>query len=499
MKHGARFTSSILIASSMMLCLVTPLYAATRSISSTHAARDTGSVVSSPSSGPVGAIIAVSGSGWAVPDGVSVSFGYMIASNCSIVWDSQTGTTSGGSFSGWFRWPQGTSLNTFTVCATIGDTTATASIYTVLSASAPQVSISPTTLTVGQQATITGSNYLPAGTMVQLLWEAANGSAVSGISVSPATSDSNGFISKTFTVPATTLSGGSYMIVASAGGGQPPTLSSSAPFTFNALARNPSPTPSPGPTLTPTPNPSPTAMSTATAKTTPTVGSTTPVATQNSSIGQTPTAITTPSTTSNTGVTTSTNLPGGKVLVVGIIGSPVLLIALLAIALQVRRRRASSREIKNQATPAVGPAMNGVSTWQNWPGVGSPFGNGMPSPVNNGPMTSTPSWASPTANGAPMMPAQSWPTPAANGGSVNAAPVGQANNGMPPAGNQPARPLPYTPYTQLLQQSVGGNPGPVAGNSAPVYNDPMLEAIKRQVQMGLFVTPGQQRDEGPPS
>jgi hypothetical protein len=150
-----------------MLCLAASLYTTARFVSPADAKREHigGTVQSSPSSGPVGAIITVSGAGWPEADGTQVSFGYMIADNCSTVADSQVGTLSGGSFSGWFRWPVGTVLTTYTVCAIIGSQTAPANTtYTVLSLSAPQVAISPLTLTAGTQATITGSNYFPAGT-----------------------------------------------------------------------------------------------------------------------------------------------------------------------------------------------------------------------------------------------------------------------------------------------------------------------------------------------
>src|ERR1700694_159151 len=81
-----------------------------------------GSASSSPSTGPAGTTITVTGSGWnAESNGTSVVFGYQVYSNCSIVADSQSGSISSGSFSGWFRWPSGTAQNTFQVCAMIGN------------------------------------------------------------------------------------------------------------------------------------------------------------------------------------------------------------------------------------------------------------------------------------------------------------------------------------------------------------------------------------------
>ncbi|HKV01840.1 MAG TPA: hypothetical protein VJQ26_06935, partial [Ktedonobacteraceae bacterium] len=211
MKHGARFTRVVLIVASIMSCLAVLLFIAIHFILPAHASRAavSASVESSPSSGPVGTTITVSGSGWTEPDGTQVSFGYMTDSSCLPVTDSRTGTLTGGNFSGWFHWPQGTPLHTYTVCADDGNTTVTANTFTVLSEAAPQISISPTTLTVGQQATITGSNFFPAGTTVQLFWETANGRVVFGLN--PAVSNNNGNIARTFTVPATTLPDGSYL------------------------------------------------------------------------------------------------------------------------------------------------------------------------------------------------------------------------------------------------------------------------------------------------
>src|SRR5258707_554902 len=171
MKHGARFTRVVLFVVGIMSCLAVLFFMALHFILPAHASRATvsASVESSPSSGPVGTTITVSGSGWMEPDGTQVFIGYMTGSSCLHVTNSQTGTLTGGNFSGWFHWPQGTPLGTYTVCADDGTTTVTDNTFTVLSASAAQISISPTTLPVGQQATITGSNFLtPARRQLQI-------------------------------------------------------------------------------------------------------------------------------------------------------------------------------------------------------------------------------------------------------------------------------------------------------------------------------------------
>jgi len=453
MKHDARLTIGICLAVSVMLCLAASLYTTALFVSPADAKREKigGTVDSSPSSGPVGAIITVSGAGWPEADGTQVSFGYMIADNCSTVADSQVGTLSGGSFSGWFRWPVGTALTTYTVCAVIGTQTAPANTtYTVLSLSAPQVSISPLTLTAGTQATITGSNYFPAGTTVQLSWQSMTGSTA--FTINPATSNSTGSISRTFTVPTMKLASGSYMIVAIAGGGQPPTLSSSATFTYNAPAPRPSPTPSPRPDPTPTLNPSPTVTATVgtTPVTTPTGDSATPAVTQNT--GQTPTS----NTTGYTGGTTTTNQPPRIFEIVTVAASLMLLIAILALVLLTRRRKARSRPASGRDIPGTVPATNGSLPGQN--------------------------------------------------GSISSVPIGPmlpANNGIPPMGKFSTQPSPiemqYSPYIHLLQQPAGESAGAVANGSETDADDQALEAIKRQVQVGLFATPGQREGGRPPS
>lgn len=465
MKHGTRLASSVCLAASVALCLTISFYSSAHALSPAHPTRETatGSVVSSPSSGPVGAIIAISGSGWPDPDGEQVSFGYMIASYCSIVPDSQASTLHGGSFSGWIRWPNGTPLSTYSVCATFGSTTAPASTYKVLSESAPQVSISPSILTAGTQATVTGSNFYPAGTTVQLSWETVNGSVNFGLS--PAISNSNGLISRTFVVPTTSLASGPYKIAAVVGGGQPPTLSSSTTFTYNVPTPSPSPTPSPTPIPITDPTPaqqvSPTTTTTAVASpiTTPTKVSTTSPGSQNTSTGQTPTSGTTPGTT-------TTNQPTSTLLIGGGIGFLALLTVALIIVLLIRRKKSHSKKIVV--------------------GVGSPPMSSMPFPVNNG------------LN--PLI--QPWPVPTANGGYMSPAPVGQIaqpNNSHPPLSNQatPLSPqqLQVSPYIHLLHQPNGASTG--SGNDLPTItpDDQNFEEIKRQVQIGLYAIPGQRWNE----
>jgi hypothetical protein len=438
MKHGARLAGSVCLATCMVFCLTVLCYSTARDVSSAQAARKpvTRSVSSSPSSGPSGAIISISGSDWPDPDGEQVNFGYLIASDCSIVPDYQSSTLQNGSFSGWLRWPNGTPLGVYSICATFGSTTAIANTYTVLSQSSPQIVISPSRLTAGQQATITGANFFPAGITVQLFWKTTDGRII--LTLTPAISNSNGLISRTFIVPTTTFASGTYKIVASVGGGQQPTLSSSATFSYYP----PTPTPIPSPTPRPASDPTPTQHHSHTAATTvgatpivtPTIGSTATVGSQNTDAGQTP-------STGPTGNAAITNLSTSMVITGGVIGFLALLTAILITVLLIRSKKAHS----TSATETVGSPVNSPFTWQNNQG-GSSVPGSMLFPINSGSM-------------APPTPLQ----------------------------------LQVSPYAHLLHQSDGGSTGLANDPSRIAPDDPNLASIKRQVQMGLFATPGQRQ------
>ena len=444
MKHGARLASGVCLATSVVFCLSVLFYSTTRFAVPVLAAREsiTGIVSSSPSSGPVGATISISGSGWPESDGEQVSLGYMIASYCSIVPNAQTSTFKSGSFSGWLRLPNGTPLGSYSICATFGSTTAVAKTsYTVLTESSPQISISLSIQTGVQQATITGSNYFPTGTTVNLFWETTNGNGI--FTITPAVSNSNGLISRTFLIPDTVASG-YYKIVANVGG-QQPALSSFVTFTYNALTPTPTPSPTPLPASDPTPTQhlSPTAVTTAVATPilTPTIGATAPVGSQNTNTGQTPSS----GTTSNDSIS---NQSTRIVLISSIIGVLALLATILIIALFIRRKKARSIDI----VATVGPTQSNPMSWQN-----NQFGS-MPFPANNGSMAVSPPW--PVAS-------------------------------TPPSPQK----LQVSPYTHLLQQSEGGSSSLTSEPTKMTPDDPNIESIKRQVQMGLFATPGNRRDD----
>ena len=447
MKHGARLASSVCLATIVVFCLSVLFDSRTRFVIPVQAEKEfiTGSVSSSPSSGPVGATISVSGSGWTEPDGEQVSLGYMNinATNCSIVTDAQASTFNNGSFSGWLHLPNGTPLDTYQICATFGTTTANANTYTVLTESSPQVSISFSTQKGKQQATISGTNYLPAGTTVNLFWETTNGNVI--FTITSAISDSNGLISRTFTVP-TTIASGSYKIVANVGG-QQPTLSASAAFTYKVPT--PPPTPTPSPTPLPAPDPSPTqhltpttvATAVATAIPTPTIGATALVGSQNTNTSQTPSS---PIASNDPNTNQSTSM----VLIGSITGGLALLATTLIIGLFIRRKKARTIEIAT----AVQPTQSSPMSWQN-----NQLG-GTLNPITKGSIAVS----------------QPWPVAS-----------------TPPSPQQ----LQISPYAHLLQQPEEGNSALTSEPIRLTPDDPYIESIKRQVQMGLFATSGNRRND----
>jgi hypothetical protein len=91
-------------------------------------------------------------------------------------------------------------------------------------------------------------------------------------------------------------------------------------------------------------------------------------------------------------------------------------------------------------------------SWQN-----NQFGS-TPYPVNNGSMAVSPPW--PVAS-------------------------------TPPSPQK----LQVSPYTHLLQQPEGGSSGLTNEPTKGTQDDLDIESIKRQVQMGLFATPGNRRDD----
>lgn len=272
------------------------------------------SVTSSPSQGPVGAVIVVTGSRMNSPNGTQIDLGYSTDfSNCNAATDTQPGVVQNGVFSGWFRWPASTGTGTFEVCASVhgSNNPFFAGTYRVLSATPPQISIAPATPSAGKQATVTGANFLPAGTSVRLVWPAANG--LPSVSLGTATSDNTGAFSQAITIPAHAITG-TYGVQALAGTGQPPTMSASTAFHVNGIV------------IVAVPTPTVATSPTATAPPSPTAAATSPATSNGAGPGQ----------AANNTVGGSTNL----LLPVALVGFVVVVAALVAGILVVRKQRA---------------------------------------------------------------------------------------------------------------------------------------------------------------
>lgn len=201
-------------------------------------------VTSSPSQGPVGAVVVVTGSGVNYPGGTQIDLGYSTDfSTCNAATDTQPGIVRNRAFSGWFRWPANTgSGKTYEVCAAVHGSNSPffVGMYQVLSATPPQISLAPAAPGAGKQATLTGANFLPAGTAVRLVWPAANG--LPGVLLGTVVSDANGAFSQAITVPPHAITG-TYSVEALAGSGQPPTMSASTTFHVNGIVIVAVPTP----------------------------------------------------------------------------------------------------------------------------------------------------------------------------------------------------------------------------------------------------------------
>lgn len=271
----------------------------------------------SPTSGPVGTVIVVTGSSLTYPDGTQVSMGYTTNfSTCLVVSNSQGAPIKNHAFSGWMSWPASTGAGNFGVCVVVSNFSSfLVANFAVLSASPPQVTMTPTVPAASHEATVTGANFLPGGATVNLVWQSA--STGQTLSLGTATSDNTGAFTQTFVVPANT-STGSYSVTATDGTSQPPTLSASTTFQVTGVTIVPVGTPA--------------------ARTSPTAGPT--------QVITSPTAVTIGTSTAQTGtgsgVTNPINTDGSPGLLIPIIlvGLLLIVLALIGAVLLVHRQRA---------------------------------------------------------------------------------------------------------------------------------------------------------------
>lgn len=352
MAARGRFWRWLLLAALSLLLLLACFSLSARGPSSVFAASSlplARGITSSPTQGPVGAVITVTGSNLSTsryPSGTQIDLGYSTDfSNCNAVTDSRSGIVKNGAFSGWLRWPASTGTGSFEVCASIHGSNSPfiVGMYQVLSATSPQISLTPTTPGAGKQVTVTGANFLPAGTNVSLVWPAANG--LPAISLGTVPSDGTGAFSQNFTVPAHAITG-MYSVQASVGSGQPPTMSASTSFHVNGITIAPVSTPTASPVTTATPTVVATATATSTANGT--LGANHP-ANINSDGGSS---------------MNSTNL----LLPIGLVGFVIVLAALLGGVFVVRKQRALAL-----AAPVAGNVA--------WSGAGGMLDNGGFAPV----------------------------------------------------------------------------------------------------------------------
>lgn len=256
------------LLSGLFALLLTLIFAANFAIASpafaTVFAASRSTFTTSPTRGPVGAVIVVTGKGVGLPDGTEVDLGYTADfQNCNILSGGRPGVVQNGAFSGWFRWPAGTGKKSFGVCVSTGNSFAfQVGSYQVLSDSTPHISVVPTVPNAGKQATVSGENFFPAGTSVNLVWRSKNGGE--SVSLGMVSSDGAGAFTHTFTVPSH-ASTGSYMLTGVVGSGSPPTLSAVAAFQVSGITIVAVPTS----TASPTPTATPTSVATAPATATP--------------------------------------------------------------------------------------------------------------------------------------------------------------------------------------------------------------------------------------
>src|SRR5579883_12899 len=438
-----------------------------------------GTMTSTPASGPTGATIAVRGSGWqGVADGTVVNFGYSSGSSCAAstytpAATEQAAVVSGGAFSGWFLWPAKTPTGLYAVCASIGSTLAVAGSYTVLSAAPAQLTISSSTFNVGQQAVVSGSNFLPPQTSITLTLQQLSGGA--RIPLGTATSDANGAFSRTYTIPANPT--GPVELIASAGSGSPPALSASVTFIVYAAPATPTPSPAPSPTpgrtITPTAGQTATPASIPTQSTqpTPTPATTATPISQGTQL-QTPTPIGSPQATRQpTGQTLAAGSQQSKKTLALIAGAAFVLLA-VSLAVFLWRRKTRKRASTHH------PAMPGITSPAYMPGQNAGFAQSAP-PAQ----PATGRGDLPLQQLSPSLPV---PQPSPHNYMTTGNPVLMQRTGEASA-------MPGTNGTAVRHEPDTASPAmtaPSASTSSDLLQDPLLAAIVQQARSGLFVLPG---------
>ena len=242
-----------------------------------------------PSEGPVGATIAINVTGAASSQQYALGFAPQ-SKDCSAPnFTAFSGglsftTDHGGNYTGTFVWPPDSGTGSFFLCAQnatqASDTLQSATVYKVDSASAPSITlaraVAPTptagasegtpgapaptatpepdgVYTVGEGVVITGSNFFPGGSALEVWISGDQNSLGDNLRLasgdSTFNSDTSGNFHVTVTLPVY-RTGKVYLHVTTTDS-TPPTLRADS----SVITVNPAPTPTPTPTVTPSPMP----------------------------------------------------------------------------------------------------------------------------------------------------------------------------------------------------------------------------------------------------
>lgn len=334
-----------------------------------------------PPSGPAGALVVVSGSHWVPSTTVQLSIGTSSGScaTTTAVDGASATVDNTGAVTISFTWPNSLTANTYPICgdgpgAPSGGVKSSNS-FTELTSATPLLSITPTTATSGSTVSITGSNWVPSGTVVEIHGGPQGGNLCANLLATLTSQGDPGTITGSFTVP-TVSSPTNYIITASSPAGTcsgtpAPTLHTTTTLTIDPSG-NAASTPTPGTGNTPTPGtgtggtPTPTSGH---ATATPTPGHATPApgSTQVPEPNRTPTPTRTPGSGGGGGSGTNTGpcppLPGnfcnanssfpGWLLCLMVLGLLALFAILLLLLLWRRNQEVivTEEDITNQIDP----------------------------------------------------------------------------------------------------------------------------------------------------
>lgn len=238
----------------VLLVIVAPALAARPAFASGGGNSTVTLTISAPTtlSGPAGTSVTVSGSNWSPGANVTMKVG-SAAGNCatSTTIPGATGTADGnGAVQVSFPWPS-LPNGSYPVCgfgkgAPAGGVVS-GNLFTETGQAAPTLSL-PATATSGSKITITGANWEPGGTQVEILAgpQGSNGCATSLITL---TSQSDGTLNGSFTAPTVTKTTNFTVTavspVGTCSGSVSPTLRATASLAISASGITPGGTPKP--------------------------------------------------------------------------------------------------------------------------------------------------------------------------------------------------------------------------------------------------------------